>query len=94
MKPYALDRREKLLRADDESRGSPRALAAWFGVSRSCVEQLRPRRRSPGTSAPQPHVGGRQPRGEAAAREMVGRRELPRNNHLCRPPRATAAGGN
>jgi transposase len=71
MKPYSLDLREKILRAYDEHRGSQRALAALFGVSRAFVENLLQRRRATGTIAPRPHAGGRQPSCDAAAREMV-----------------------
>jgi hypothetical protein len=46
MKPHSLDLREKILRAYDEHLGSQFALAALFGVSRSFVEKLRPRRRT------------------------------------------------
>jgi hypothetical protein len=38
MKPHSLDLRENIVRASDEQCGSQRALAALFGVSRSCVE--------------------------------------------------------
>src|SRR5688572_94195 len=71
MKPYALDLREKILRASDAHRGSQRALAALFGVSRACVENLLQRRRSTGTIAPRPHAGGRQPSCDEAAQEIV-----------------------
>jgi transposase len=71
MKPYSLDLREKILRAYDERRGSQRALAALFSVSRSFVEKLLQRRRSTGTIAPRPHAGGRQPSCDAAARELL-----------------------
>jgi transposase len=71
MKAYSLDLREKLLRAYDARRGSQRALAALFGVSRACVENLLQRRRTAGTIAPRPHAGGRRPSGDIAAREMV-----------------------
>jgi transposase len=79
MKPYSLDRREKILRAYDEHRGSQRTLAALCGVSRSCVEKLLQRRRTTGAVAPRPHAGGRQPSCDAAAREMGSRvlREQP-----------------
>jgi transposase len=79
MKPYALDLREKIRRAYDEHRGSQRALAALFGVSRSFVETRLRRRRTTGTIAPRPHAGGRQPSCDAAARAMVvlGLREQP-----------------
>ena len=71
MKAYSLDLREKFLRAYDERRDSPRALAALFGVSRAFVENLLRRRRTTGTMAPRPHAGGRQPSGDMAARELV-----------------------
>ena len=71
MKPYSLDLREKLLCAYDAHRGSQRALAALFGVSRSFVEKLLQRRRSTGTIAPRPHAGGRRPSCDAAARELL-----------------------
>jgi transposase len=73
MKAYSLDLREKLLRAYDERRGSQRALAALFGVSRAFVENLLRRRRTTGTIAPRPHAGGRQPSCDMAARELVAR---------------------
>ena len=73
MKAYSLDLREKFLRAYDERRGSQRALAALFGVSRAFVENLLRRRRTTGTIAPRPHAGGRQPSCDMAARELVAR---------------------
>jgi transposase len=74
MKPYALDLREKILRAYDEHRGSQRALAARFGVSRACIETLVQRRRSTGQMASRPHAGGRQPSGDPAALAVVRQR--------------------
>jgi transposase len=71
MKPDSLDLREQLLCAYDAQRGAQRALAALFGVSRACVETRLQRRRSPGTIAPRPPAGGRRPRGDAAARELL-----------------------
>jgi transposase len=71
MKPYSLDLREKILRAYDEHRGSQRALAALFGVSRAFVEKLVQRRRSTGQIAPRPHAGGRQPSCDQAALAVV-----------------------
>jgi transposase len=61
MTPYSLDLREKILRAYDAHRGSQRALAALFGVSRAFVETLVRQRRSTGQIAPRPHAGGRKP---------------------------------
>jgi transposase len=71
MKPSSLDLREKILRAYDEHRGSQRALAALFGVSRAVVEQLVQRRRSTGQIAPRPHAGGCKPSCDHAARAVV-----------------------
>jgi transposase len=56
--PYSLDLREKLIRAYEQGRGSQRALAQVFGVSRGFVEQLWDRYRSTGEFAPKPHGGG------------------------------------
>jgi transposase len=79
MKAYSLDLREKIVCAYDAHRGSQRALAALFGVSRAFVENLLRRRRTMGTIAPRPHAGGRQPSCDRAARELVTliRREQP-----------------
>jgi transposase len=71
MKPYTLDLRQKILEAYDRKRGSQRALAALFGVSRAFLEQLLRRRRTTGEIAPRPHAGGRQPRCDAAALALV-----------------------
>lgn len=71
MKPYTLDLRRKILDAYDHKRGSQRALAALFGVSRAFLEQLLRRRRTTGEIAPRPHAGGRQPRCDAAALALV-----------------------
>ena len=71
MKPYSLDLRQKILRAYDHKLGSQRALAARFGVSHACLEQLLRRRRTTGEMAPRPHAGGRQPRCDPAALAVV-----------------------
>ncbi len=71
MKPYSVDLREKILRAYDAHRGSQRALAALFGVSRAFVERLVQRRRRTGQIAPRPHAGGRKPRCDHAALAVV-----------------------
>jgi transposase len=73
MKPYSLDRREKSLRAYDGHRGSQRALAALFGVSRAFVGELLQRRRRTGRIAPRPHAGGRKPSCDHAALAVVRR---------------------
>jgi transposase len=62
---YSLDLREKIVRAYDEERGSQRAVAELFGVSRSFVEKLLARRRATGEIAALPHGGGRRPRCDA-----------------------------
>jgi transposase len=71
MKPYSLDLRQKILRAYDHKLGSQRALAALFGVSHACLEQLLQRRRTTGAIAPRPHGGGRQPCCDPAALALV-----------------------
>jgi transposase len=71
MKPYSRDLRENILRAYDAHRGSQRALAALFGVSRALVEHLLRRRRTTGTMTPRPHAGGRQPSCDTASRQVV-----------------------
>ena len=75
MRPYSLDLREKILRAYDAHRGSQRALAALFGVSRAFVEKLVRQRRSTGQIAPRPHAGGRKPNYDHVALAVV-RQEL------------------
>jgi transposase len=71
MKPYSLDRREKMLRAYEETLGSQRGLAALFGVSLTFVEKLLQRRCAAGTIAPRPHAGGHKRSCDDAAVETV-----------------------
>jgi transposase len=71
MKAYSLDLRQKIVQAYDHGRGSQRALAALFGVSRGFVEQLMQRRRTTGAIAPWPHAGGRQPHCDPPALALV-----------------------
>jgi transposase len=71
MKPYSLDLRQNILRADDQHLGSPRALAALFGGSQSFLEKLLHRWRTTGEIVPRPHAGGRQPRCAGAALALV-----------------------
>ena len=71
MTPSSLDLREKILRAYDAHRGSQRALAALFGVSRAFVEKLVWQRRSTGQIVPRPHAGGRKPSYDDAALAVV-----------------------
>jgi transposase len=79
MKAYALDLRQKILRASDQGLGSQRAIAAFFGVSLSFVEKLLRRHRTTGDIAPRPHAGGRRPSCDEAALAQVRRlvREQP-----------------
>lgn len=74
MKPYALDLRQKILRAYDQRLGSQRALSALFGVSQSFVEKRLRRRRTSGEIAPRPHAGGRRAICHEAALAGVRRR--------------------
>jgi hypothetical protein len=67
----SMDLREKILQAYDQDFGSQRALAVLCGVSRSCVEKLRQRRRTTGEMAPRPHAGGRRPCGDAPTVALV-----------------------
>ena len=60
MKAYALDLRQKMLRACDQRLGSQRAIATLFGVRQSFVEKRLRRRRATGDISPRPHAGGRQ----------------------------------
>ena len=69
MNASSLDLRQKILQAYDHQRGSPRALAALFGVSPAVLEPWR--RRTTGASAPRPHAGGRQPHCDPAALTLV-----------------------
>jgi len=73
MQAYSLDLRQKILRASDQGLGSPRAIAAFFGVSLAFVEKLLRRRRTTGGIAPRPHAGGRRPSGDEAALAQVRR---------------------
>jgi transposase len=74
MKAYSLDLRQKILRACDQQLGSPRAIAALFGVSQSFVEKLLRRRRTSGDIAPRPHAGGRRALCDEAALGCVRQR--------------------
>jgi len=67
MNAYAMDLRQKILRACDQRIGSQRAIAVLFGVSQSCIEKLLRRRRATGDVAPRPHAGGRRALGDASA---------------------------
>ena len=72
MAAYSIDLRQKLLHACERRLSSQRALAALFGVSLSCVEQLLRRHRTTGNIAPKPYAGGQRPRLDAAA-DTLGR---------------------
>ena len=73
MQAYALDLRQKLLRACAQRLGSQRAIAALFGVSQSFVETRLRRRRTTGAIAPRPRAGGRRASGHEEARAVVRR---------------------
>lgn len=85
--PYSLDLREKVIRAYEQGRGSQRALARVFGVSRQFVEQLWGRYRSTGEFAPKPHGGGQRSRidapTEALLRQWVGEQPDATLEELC-----------
>lgn len=69
--PYSIDLREKMIRAYEQGRGSQRALAQVFGVSRGFFEQLWGRYRSTGEFAPKPHGGGPRARIDAHAEALL-----------------------
>jgi transposase len=71
MKAYALDLRQKILRACEQHIGSQRTIAALFGVRQSFSETLVRRRRTTGEVSPRPHAGGRKARCDAAALACV-----------------------
>jgi transposase len=71
MNADSLDLRQQILRTCDPGLGSQRASAPLFGVSLSCVEKRRRRRRTTGAITPRPHAGGRRARGDAAALAQV-----------------------
>jgi len=59
MKPYSLDLRDRIMQALQAGNASQPAIAARFCVSLSFVEKLWQRFRHSGSSAAQPHAGGR-----------------------------------
>jgi transposase len=58
MRAYLTDFRQKVVHAYEARRGSQRALAQFFGVSLSFVQELRQRYRQTGSVAPKPQGGG------------------------------------
>ena len=60
MKPSSQDLRARIMHALQAGNASQPAVAARFCVSLSCVEKLWQRFRRSGSSAAQPHAGGRQ----------------------------------
>jgi transposase len=71
MKAYSQDLREKVVRACDEGRGTPRQVADLFGVSASWVRRLLQRRRQTGSFAAKPHAGGPAPKMDEARRARL-----------------------
>ena len=59
MKPYSQDLRDRIIQALEAGNASQPAIAARFCVSLSFVEKLWQRFRRSGSSAAQPHAGGR-----------------------------------
>jgi transposase len=58
MKAYSQDLRERVVRACDEQRGTRQQIADLFGVSTAWIRRLLQRRRTTGSFAAKPHVGG------------------------------------
>src|ERR671910_851485 len=73
MQAYALDLRQKILRACEQRLGSQRAMATLVCVRQSLVEKLLRRRRATGDISPRPHAGGRRALGDATALAHVRR---------------------
>ena len=61
MRPYSMDRRERVAAAVDHHEGSQRQIARTFRVSLSFVVRLLQRRRDAGTLEPKPHGGSPPP---------------------------------
>src|SRR5215210_2931223 len=69
---YSLDLRRKILAAHARGAGSQRAIAEFFGVSRSFVEKLLQHYRDTGDIAPKPRAATRSTRRlDEAARQRV-----------------------
>src|SRR5436305_13936115 len=84
MRAYAIDLRERVVRACEDGRLSWSEVADDFGVSRSFVAKLLRRLRSDGTLAAKPRGGNRPP--------ALGRRDLAALRRLVREqPDATLA---
>jgi transposase len=73
MAAYAIDLRQKILRACERQLGSQRTIADIFGVSLAFIEQVLRHYRATGDLAPQPHRGGQKPRLAGAAQSVVQR---------------------
>jgi transposase len=73
MAAYALDLRQKILRAWERRLGSQRTLADVFGISRAFVEKVGRQPRTTGNIAPTPHAGGQKPRLDATAHATIRR---------------------
>jgi transposase len=73
MAAYAIDLRQKILRAWERHLGSQRSIADIFGVSLAFVENVLRQYRATGDIVPKPHAGGQKPRLSAAAQAIVPR---------------------
>jgi transposase len=73
MAAYAIDLRQKILRAWERRFGSQRIIADVFGGSLACVEKVLRQHRTTGNMAPKPHAGGQKPRLDAAAHAVIQR---------------------
>jgi transposase len=73
MAAYAIDLRQRILRAWERHLGSQRTMADIFGVSRAFVENVLRQHRTTGNMAPKPHAGGQPPRLGTAAQAVVQR---------------------
>lgn len=61
MDAYAMDLRERVVRACDEGLETREEIAERFDVSTSFIRKLLRRRRESGSIAPRPHAGGSKP---------------------------------
>lgn len=64
---YSLDLRTRTVDAVERRAGIQRAVAALYGVSRTCVKKLLRRQRETGSLALKPHGGGHGPQAQCGA---------------------------